>query len=98
MLILVLIDVQYLRNDVFSFEKGLIRQSLLKVPSSNKIISQHAMSPILYIYLENPDPFQGLYCFYYMLRLWLVESSVVVPFCVITSMRDAVIINYRLFL
>ena len=27
MLILVLIDVQYLNNDVFSFEKGLIRQN-----------------------------------------------------------------------
>ena len=28
-----------------------------------------------------------------LLRPWLVESSVIVPFCVITSMRDVVIIN-----
>ena len=31
-------------------------------------------------------------------RPWLVESSVIVLFCVITSMSDAVIINYQLFL
>ena len=31
-----------------------------------------------------------------LLRPWLFESSVIVPFCVITSMRDAV--YYQLFL
>ena len=36
--------------------------------------------------------------YYMVMRPWLVESSVIVPFCAITSMRDAVIINYQLFL
>ena len=33
-----------------------------------------------------------------MVRLCLVESLVIVPFCIITSMHDALIINYQLFL
>ena len=34
----------------------------------------------------------------FMVRPWLVESLVIDPFCVITSMCDAVIIDYQLFL
>ena len=30
--------------------------------------------------------------------VWLVESSVIIDLCVITSMHNAVIINYQLFL
>ena len=32
------------------------------------------------------------------LRPWLVESSVIVPFCITTLMHNAVSINYQLFL
>ena len=46
MLTLVLIDVQYLHKDVSSFEKGLICQSLLKVPPPNKIINQQNFHPL----------------------------------------------------
>ena len=43
MLILVLFDVQYLHNDVFSFEKGFICQSHL--PPNNLIIQQNFLCP-----------------------------------------------------
>ena len=59
MLIFILIDVQYMHNDVFSFEKGLIYQSH-SLNSHNPIKNcpqQNSPFSIPFIYLENPDPF-----------------------------------------
>ena len=61
MLIFISIDVQYLQDDVFSFEKGLIRQNHSSLNSHNRIkkmpSSKISLSPISFMYLENPDPF-----------------------------------------
>ena len=61
MLIFILIDVQYLHNDVFSFEKGLIHQNHT-LNSHNPIKNAPSKIPfslsLAFIYLGNPaDPF-----------------------------------------
>ena len=60
MLILLLIDVQYLQDDGFSFDKGLICQSNSSLNSHNPINpppQQKFLFPISFIYLENLGPF-----------------------------------------
>ena len=59
MLIFILSDVQYLHNDIFSFEKGLIHQNYsLNSHNPTKSCPQQSFSfPVSFIYLENPDPF-----------------------------------------
>ena len=59
MLIFILIDVQYLHNDVFSFEKGLIHQnhSLTSDITIKNSPQKNSPFPIAFISLENPDPF-----------------------------------------
>ena len=65
MLILVLIDVQYLQKAIFSFEKGMIGQNnsssgfhhpVKKSPSkiSDSLLHWQEFPPTPYHYLENP--------------------------------------------
>ena len=59
--------------------------------SSRQLLLDSFYQKKLYIYIKKfKKPSE--------LRLWLVESSVIVHFCIITSMCDVVIINYQLFL
>ena len=62
MLILILIDVQYLQNAVFNFEKGLNRQNHSSHGSHHPVKNfpskiSDSPHPTPYYYLENPGKF-----------------------------------------
>ena len=78
MLILLLIDVQYLQDDGFSFDKGLICQSNSSLNSHNPINPLPPAKipfPHLFHLFGKPWFILGSYCFYYLLALVSFTST-----------------------